>query len=91
MLCEKGGVPLGSDHALTMSLNSIILPCYGTHACVITCGTWLRPRCICLNCFMLPQCSCYAQLCLLTAQLCHCYKVFRHETQPYSGSSIDEL
>jgi hypothetical protein len=35
MLCEKGGVPLGSDHALTMSLNSIILPCYGTHACVM--------------------------------------------------------
>ena len=23
--------------------------------------------------------------------ICHCYLVFGHETQPYSGSSIDEL
>jgi hypothetical protein len=35
MLCGKGGVPLGYDHALTMFLNSVILPCYGTYACVM--------------------------------------------------------
>jgi hypothetical protein len=35
MLCGKGGVPLGSDHAVTLLFNSVCLPCYGTHVCVM--------------------------------------------------------
>jgi hypothetical protein len=35
MLCGKGGVPLGSDRAVTLLLNSVCLPYYGTHVCVM--------------------------------------------------------
>ena len=35
MLCGKGGVPLGYDHTVTLLLNSVCLPCYGTHVCVM--------------------------------------------------------